>query len=90
VPVDGSEGRARVVNGSRVMRSYLVIFSLAASAAFASTVYTAPAVGDDAATVAQPVAVRVGLTSPGIRDEAAMVLVGVTLIGLAAVVRRAA
>lgn len=40
---------------------------------------------------AQPVAVqRVAVPSAGLRDEAAMVLVGTALIGLAAVVRRAA
>jgi hypothetical protein len=38
-----------------------------------------------------PVAVqRVPLPWPGVRDEAAMVLVGTALIGLAAAVRRAA
>ncbi len=40
---------------------------------------------------AAPVAVqRVGLPALGLRDEAAMVLVGSALIGLAAAVRRAA
>ncbi len=38
-----------------------------------------------------PVAVqRIGVSGTGIRDEAAMVLVGTALIGLAAAVRRAA
>ena len=38
-----------------------------------------------------PVAVqRVSIPATGLRDEAAMVLVGTTLIGLAAAVRRAA
>lgn len=42
-------------------------------------------------TVAEPVAVQqVSLPAPGIRDEAAMVLVGTALIGLAAAVRRTA
>jgi hypothetical protein len=42
-------------------------------------------------TSAGPVAVqRVSLPSTGLRDEAAMVLVGTALIGLAAAVRRAA
>jgi hypothetical protein len=42
------------------------------------------------ATVA-PVAVqRVSIPPPGLRDEAAMVIVGTALIGLAAAVRRAA
>ena len=45
---------------------------------------------DDTVSAA-PVAVhRVSLPSTGIRDEAAMVLVGTVLIGLAAAVRRAA
>lgn len=40
-------------------------------------------------TAAAPVAVRqVSLPTTGIRDEAAMVLVGTALIGLAAAVRR--
>ena len=40
---------------------------------------------------ATPVAVqRVSIPATGLRDEAAMVLVGTTLIGLAAAVRRAA
>jgi hypothetical protein len=33
---------------------------------------------------------RVGIPASGLRDEAAMVLIGTALIGLAAVVRRAA
>jgi len=38
-----------------------------------------------------PVAVqRIGLPATGLRDEAAMVLVGTALIGIAAAVRRAA
>lgn len=42
-------------------------------------------------SAAAPVAVqRVGMPATGIRDEAAMVLVGTALIGLAAAVRRAA
>ena len=47
--------------------------------------------GDGDATVAAPVAVKsVSLPATGLRDEAAMVLVGTALIGLAAAVRRAA
>lgn len=45
----------------------------------------------DERETATPVAVqRVGIPATGLRDEAAMVLVGTTLIGLAAAVRRAA
>ncbi|MDQ3346745.1 MAG: hypothetical protein M3545_02145 [Acidobacteriota bacterium] len=42
-------------------------------------------------STATPVAVqRLGIPATGLRDEAAMVLVGSALIGLAAAVRRAA
>ena len=45
----------------------------------------------DSAAAQAPVAVqRVPIPATGIRDEAAMVLVGTMLIGLAAAVRRAA
>jgi hypothetical protein len=51
----------------------------------------APAVTDDAPSAGATVAVqRLSLREPGLRDEAAMVLVGTALIGLAAAVRRAA
>jgi hypothetical protein len=44
-----------------------------------------------AAVAAAPVAVqRVGLPAAGMRDEAAMVLVGTALIGLGTAVRRSA
>jgi len=50
-----------------------------------------PAEAQSNAEVIAPVAVqRVSLPAPGLRDEAAMVLVGTALIGLAAAVRRAA
>jgi hypothetical protein len=46
---------------------------------------------NDRAPSASPVAVqRVAVPGSGIRDEAAMVLIGGALIGLAAAVRRAA
>jgi len=61
----------------------LVLFAMSASAA--------PVVGEETAASAPTVAVqRVILSFPAIRDEAAMVLVGTALIGLAAAVRRAA
>ena len=51
----------------------------------------APSVSDDAPSSGATVAVqRVQLSDSGLRDEAAMVLVGTALIGLAAAVRRAA
>jgi hypothetical protein len=47
--------------------------------------------GPDDVVAAPTVAVqRVAVPAPGLRDEAAMVLVGTALIGLAAAVRRAA
>ena len=51
-----------------------------------------PAVDDNTvANAAQTLAVqRVSLPHPAVRDEAAMVLVGAALIGVAAAVRRAA
>lgn len=54
-------------------------------------VFAAPSVSDDAPSAGATVAVqRVNLPDTGLRDEAAMVLVGTALIGLAAAVRRAA
>jgi hypothetical protein len=53
----------------------------------------APALGEEPARVSSPVAVQVphaSLPAPWRRDEAAMVLVGAALLGLAAAVRRAA
>lgn len=74
------------------MRRRYVSRVLAGLAIFAASVGAAPAVGDEAPASAAPtVAVqRVVLSFPAIRDEAAMVLVGTALIGLAAAVRRAA
>jgi hypothetical protein len=79
--------------GCRVMRRQLVSLALAALVLMATAVFAAPALDDDGAAVAgaPPVAVqRVSLALPALRDEAAMVLVGTVLIGLAAAVRRAA
>lgn len=58
----------------------------------AASVVGSPAAGEEsAARVSAPTAIqRTSLPSWGIRDEAAMVLVGSALIGLAAAVRRAA
>jgi hypothetical protein len=66
----------------------IAILGVLASAPFLA----APAVGDEPeGTVSAPIAVqRAALPFVGIRDEAAMVLVGSALIGLAAAVRRAA
>ena len=66
----------------------VAIFGVLASA----PILAAPAASEEpAATVAAPMAVqRTNLPGVWIRDEAAMVLVGTALIGLAAAVRRAA
>ncbi len=57
------------------------------------TVLTLPAyaerTGDDETTVAAPVGVQ-RVPAGGLRDEAAMVIVGTALIGLAAAVRKTA
>lgn len=74
------------------MRRQLVIFLFfIAAAAGAASVLAAGRPADQAGESAAPVAVqRVGMPATGLRDEAAMVLVGSALIGLAAAVRRAA
>jgi hypothetical protein len=73
------------------MRRHLVSLTIAASAIVATGLSASPAVGDEAAASPAPtVAVqRVSLPVPAIRDDAAMVLVGTALIGVAAAVRRA-
>lgn len=61
--------------------------------AFATPLVAAPAVGDTVANNSEAPAVavqQVRVPVPYLRDEAAMVLVGTALIGLAAAVRRAA
>lgn len=66
----------------------VAIFGVLASA----PILAAPAASEEpAGTVSAPMAVqRTNLPGVWIRDEAAMVLVGTALIGLAAAVRRAA
>ena len=65
------------------------LIGLAASRSEAATRTTIDDARESAS--AAPVAVqRVGVPASGLRDEAAMVLVGTALIGLAAAVRRAA
>jgi hypothetical protein len=75
------------------MRRQLVSLTLAGMAVvvtMATGLSASPATDDTAANAAPAVAVqRVSLT-PKVRDEAAMVLVGTALIGVAAAVRRAA
>jgi hypothetical protein len=70
----------------------LVFVGLMGLAASQTAAATRPAVDESRESAsAAPVAVqRVGVPATGLRDEAAMVLVGTALIGLAAAVRRAA
>ncbi len=67
-----------------------LIFALMCSVSLAAA--TRPAADEPReAAASAPVAVqRVSVPATGMRDEAAMVLVGTALIGLAAAVRRAA
>lgn len=68
---------------------YLVFAGLVALLSSFAT--AAPPVSDDAPSTGATVAVqRVPFPETGLRDEAAMVLIGTALIGLAAAVRRAA
>jgi hypothetical protein len=73
------------------MRSQLGNLVLAATMALLATpVYADRTRDKETEGVSAPVAVqRVGVADSGVRDEAAMVLVGTALIALAAVVRRA-
>ena len=74
------------------MRRQLGKFILAGTLALlAAPAYADRSKESEAVVGAAPVAVqRVGGQASGLRDEAAMVLVGTALIGLAAAVRRAA
>jgi hypothetical protein len=72
------------------MRKYLASLVFAGCALAASPLTATPATGE-APNAAPAVAVQqVRVSMPSLRDEAAMVLVGTALIGLAAAVRRAA
>ncbi len=72
------------------MSKYLASLVFAGCAAAASPLMAAPA-ANEPESVAPTVAVQqMKMQVPGIRDEAAMILVGTALIGLAAAVRRAA
>jgi hypothetical protein len=79
--------------GHRVMRRefVVVVFALVAAAVASVAAAGRVAAAEPRQETVTPVAVqRVGIPATGIRDEAAMVLVGTALIGLAAAVRRAA
>ena len=71
------------------MRKYLasLVFLLTLSVAGPVLAANAATTEDASATVAVQ---QVKMPVPGLRDEAAMVLVGTALIGLAAAVRRSA
>ena len=73
------------------MGKYLASLVFAGCAVIASPVSAAPKANETATVESTAVAVQqVRVPLPGIRDEAAMILVGTALIGLAAAVRRAA
>jgi hypothetical protein len=72
------------------MRKYLASLAFALSLSAAVPAWAAANTTDEMHASA-PVAVQqVRVPVPGLRDEAAMVLVGTALIGLAAAVRRSA
>ena len=75
-------------------RAVFVVFAVlivAGAVSAAAAAAARPAVEESREVAATPVAVqRVNIPATGMRDEAAMVLVGTALIGLAAAVRRAA
>jgi hypothetical protein len=74
-----------------VMRKYLVSLVFALSFSAAAPALAATATSEETAAPTTTVAVQhVRVPLPGLRDEAAMVLVGTALIGLAAAVRRSA
>lgn len=75
------------------MRRVFVILALVGSAAAIAPLAAAPAETETPSMEHHrpPVAVQqVSMPGPGLRDEAAMVLVGTALIGLGAAVRRSA
>ena len=73
------------------MRRYLASLAFVATVAAAAPTSAAPADTETPSADANAVAVQqVRVPAHGLRDEAAMVLVGTALIGLAAAVRRAA
>jgi hypothetical protein len=74
------------------MRRQLVSLAIAGVAVLTTESSASPAASDNSAAIVAPaVAVQqVNLPLPAHRDEAAMVLVGAALIGVAAAVRRAA
>ena len=78
---------AEVVRGND-MRKYLATLVFGGFALMASPLYAATSATESGS--GQTVAVEQVGVATGLRDEAAMLLVGTALIGLAAAVRRAA
>lgn len=73
------------------MRKHLLSVTFAGMLALMASPPATADTPEDETAAAAPVAVqRVSLPSFGLRDEAAMVLVGTALIGLAAALRRTA
>ena len=72
------------------MRKYLVSLVFALSFSAAVPALAATATSEETAAPATVAVQHVRVPLPGLRDEAAMVLVGTALIGLAAAVRRSA
>jgi hypothetical protein len=74
------------------MRRQLVSLAIAGLVSLTTGLAAAPAVDDtpEAKAAANVATRRVGLPLSAVRDEAAMVLVGTALIGVAAALRRTA
>jgi hypothetical protein len=72
------------------MRKYLASLAFSGLVAVAAPVAAAPDAIDTPNASASVAVQQVKVPLPSLRDEAAMVLVGTALIGLAAAVRRAA
>jgi hypothetical protein len=72
------------------MGKYVGSLLITACVAFAAPASAEPVVGDAPSAKGTVAVQQVGVQAPAFRDQAAMVLVGSALIGLAAAVRRAA
>jgi len=73
------------------MRKYLASLAFVLTLSAVTPALAATETSRDEANASSTVAVKqVPMPVPGLRDEAAMVLVGTALIGLAAAVRRSA
>ena len=72
------------------MRKYLVALTFVSGLSAVSPLMAATPASDETKASAAVAVQHARVAVPGLRDEAAMVLVGTALIGLAAAVRRAA